>query len=437
MKDIPTVIFVGDDGWKIARADSFIDVPITAGASTDQIASAIKATFNSSTRSAILALPASQCFSATVSLAGLPTRNRRSGMLYRLELLLPLTAEEIVADYILDEPDSAFAICLPLTSVKPTIDALELAGIRIESVIPTPIYAVAGVLNTEKATQLDAIIWQSKDMVQMFTLRESHITGWYNLRSDVDDLHWHINQCFASRTTPVSVLVCNVEPAMLASLKSFTFLKVIVREHLTMETAFISALVNAVGRPVDLRRDGLAPTDSLRVIRRPLIEAVMAMMLLVVCVCSSAGWRAHRLEQVATKYREQQADLFRAVFPGRTVPANIVSRLRSEERRLKSNDSPSGESSLSQTLMPTLQSVLSAVASLPADIRLKVQDLRLDDDRFSLEGTVRSRSDLDRLTDALRQQPNLQVDAPQTEQIPGKGLQINMSGALNLESKPK
>ena len=425
MRNPPIIIFAGDTTWKVARGDLLLEVPASAGATAAQIAREISTLIGSSQASATLAIPSAWCLSATVSLEGIPARNRRSALLYRLELLLPLTAEDIATDYIFKEPTSALAICVSTAALKEFVDAIEEAGILVQSIVPASIYAVHALDDQSPAP--DAIIWQSGDTIEIFAVWNRIITGWYLLPAGIEDLRWHLEQLFPDRSVVRNITCCSLSPATDAFLRTVPSLKLLSPNDRSIEQSVISASAAGKSSPVEFRRDGLAPGNALRAVRRPVIEAVIAAFLLIICICGAACWRANRLEQLAARYRVEQQQAFREVFPGHAVPANIVSRLKSEERKLQSGDADTG-SSLPQSTLPTLQTILLAVESLSPETRLEVEDLKVEDNKVLLDGIVRNRADLTAVEDALQQIAHLQLDAPQTEQQAGKGLHLSLTG---------
>jgi hypothetical protein len=442
VKQSPIVIFAGETVWKLARGDSISDViPVggtaPAASNPDQLATAIAGMIGSVSRSVTLVVSAAWCLSATVPLAGVPARNRRSSLLYRLELLLPLTAEEIAADYVFNEPENAFAICVSAIALKPFVDALETAGISIQSITPASVYAVQSLLAGQKTDGCDLVIWQSQNTIELFVIRKGSVAGWYLFPAEADDLRWHLDQIPSSAGVVRTVIPCNLDPNLLAVLQADRSLALAGEEHRTIEQAVTSALGAGTQPAIELRRDALAPGNAFRAVRKPLMELAAATILLVFCICGAALWRAAKLERIASDDRDQQAALFRQVFPGHVVPVNIVSRLRSEARRI---DQGSGSNAAAQSIQPappTLRSILVAISTMPADVRLEVRDLTVNDGHFSMDGRVRNRNDLNTLVDALANTAHLQLDPPQTEQDGARGLHITLTGALPAEPAPK
>ncbi len=107
----------------------------------------------------VLAIPSSWCFAVSIHVGDLP-RNDRNAMLYRLEEKLPLAAEAVIADFIphqpheaQHEPQDALAVCVKIETIRPLIDALESAGVAVQSIAPTMFLAAQAIKGLASATR--------------------------------------------------------------------------------------------------------------------------------------------------------------------------------------------------------------------------------------------------------------------------------------------
>src|SRR5689334_16163709 len=99
------ILFASDTGWQAGAGDSLVQVPMTAGATPDQIATAAADSPKQLGHGAspiILAIPSNWCLCASIHTDDLPKADYRS-LLYRLEEKLPWPAESITADFIRQE----------------------------------------------------------------------------------------------------------------------------------------------------------------------------------------------------------------------------------------------------------------------------------------------------------------------------------------------
>src|SRR5437868_4470898 len=139
------ILFASDTGWHAGAGDSLIEIPMAAGATPDQIASASADALKKLGHGAspvTLAIPSNWCLAASIATDGLPRSDYKS-LLYRLEEKLPWPAESITADFI-RHANSALGICIKTEKVRPLIDALESDGIPIQTITPTALLAAGG-----------------------------------------------------------------------------------------------------------------------------------------------------------------------------------------------------------------------------------------------------------------------------------------------------
>src|SRR6202035_1235864 len=121
-------------------------------------------------------------------------------------------------------------------------------------------------------------------------------------------------------------------------------------------------------------------------------------------------------------------------------PADVPSRLRSEERRLRTTagGAESGDGSELPPARPLLLVLRDVLANLPPaeKARFRLEQIRLDEGHVSLEGQARAISDAQALAAALRQVHAMHVDDPRTQQLgpqpgsstePAVGFTINAS----------
>jgi hypothetical protein len=446
MKHEPAVIFATDAGWKLGRGDTLGDVAVPPAAAPGQIAETLVALIGPSSDPVTLAIPTSWCLSATVSLEGVPQRGRRAALLYRLELLVPLAAEEMTVDFIFDEPKTALAVCVPIATVKPYTDCLDAAGVGVGAIVPASLLAVQWLLRPGKTDGPDAVVWQSQSTAELFVLRGGRVVGWYALPVDGDDLRLHLEPLTAGRSSPLRVALLIKDQKVTDGLRSVSSIALQPLEHRPVEQAVMAAVRDGMTPAIDLRRDGLSPENRHGRFGKINRELIAAAVLLVICLGAAAFLRGVRLQRAAAADRDRQAAVFAEAFPGRPVPANILTRLRSEERALLAGTAPGGDRPALPSVMPTLHSVLAGFSSLGPETRIELQDLRLEDNQFALDGLARNRGDVAQLADALDHAGHLRTTPAQTEQAggaggpgatAGAGIHFLLTGTRGEESKPQ
>ena len=111
--------------------------------------------------------------------------------------------------------------------------------------------------------------------------------------------------------------------------------------------------------------------------------------------------------------------------------AGIRSRLESEVAKLAGSR---GQGEEIPVAVPTLRLLKDFLVSLPKDMRYRIVDLRIEQDRLSLEMEVRSHSDADVIASALRKQ-GFVVDQPRSEQLPLQGVVVRLSAIAQQAKK--
>src|SRR5688572_5117402 len=140
------ILIPGDSIWRVGNsAGTLTDLPIPTDVTAPEIAAAVHDELRRQAYpgdGVLLAIPSHWCLAARIPLAGLPPRDR-DAMLYRLEEKLPLAAEAVTADFIPDATnENALGVCIPNDRAAPLVDALEAAGVAIQSISPLALLAL-------------------------------------------------------------------------------------------------------------------------------------------------------------------------------------------------------------------------------------------------------------------------------------------------------
>jgi hypothetical protein len=177
----------------------------------------------------------------------------------------------------------------------------------------------------------------------------------------------------------------------------------------------------------NLRRDQLAPSDRLRPVRRALSACLAGFLALMVALIAAPNWRAMRHEALAQRCRDDQAEVFRRLHPGRPVPTAVHWRLESEARRLGGLRGASAEAPQRLSALEILREVFSR---LPGEVPLRVLELRIEPSGFLIEGECRAHADAERVAAGLGKGGLLDVDPPKTERLPKKGVSFTLNGKV-------
>lgn len=423
------ILFPAPGAWRLAAtsdgAPAFHDVAIPA--QTADPAALVAETLNRvgyRGEGVMLAIPSRWCLCAPILTSGLPPKHSRTALAYRFEEKLPLPAEEVVADYVAADAgeETILAVGVQKEVLAPLVEGLERAGVPVERICPASLLAGQYVLT--KADAPDALLYpgQSAGEIELLILRNGLPIGWHLLPATPHDLLLHLG--FELRQKPAILAAIDLSPALRDALKTVDGLTVTQIQAPDLSTAAAlgstPVLAGKMSPWVDLRRDALAARDPLRQVRTPLTAAVAAVVLFLLCASAAMIWRASRYDGMTDHYADAQQAVFRKVFPTGPVPADVRSRLESEERSLRGLSGDSAAPPPDQNGLLTLRDILTR---LPAEstLRYRVLELRLDRQRFTLDGQAASHGDADRIAAALRKDKSLVVEPPRTEQLPGTG----------------
>ena len=362
-----------------------------------------------------LALPSRWCLCAAIETAGLPKKNRRQTMAYRLEEKLPLAAEEVVADFIPGPADAAFGVCAAVATVGPVIAALEDDAIPVRHVCPAALLAARNLIEASDGDA--ALLWQSAGGIDLIRSAAGRPTRWLALPADPAAVALHLGLMADQLDAPLAVRTEAVDPATLAELEKDDRLKLESPGDRSLFAAAAEAGAAALaGRApwVDLRRDALAAPDPYDRLRPPLTAALVAAAALMLAFCGATLWRAQQNGRFVRQYEADEAAVFREVFPKSPVPvaAAIPRRLEIEQRRV------SGPTAAVDGDAPSALRLLNdALSRLPADVRYRLVELRLTPTELFLDGQTRTHGDAATLAAALQKMPYYDVGPPGTERI--------------------
>ena len=455
-------LFPGRQGWRLGVAEApavvkLSDVTIPTDGEPRAIAGAAAAALKAQGyrgQGVMLAVESSMCLCASARTDGLPAKQRRRALTYRLEEKLPIAAEDVVADFIegADGADTeALGVCVPRATLAPIVEALEESGVAVAAICPASLLVLqhlmrsGGPLSTHQLP--DAVVWSDErsEQLELFILRDGRPHGWYVFPNRARDLQMHVAMALPSGT----LAAIGLEPSLCTALAARAELELRQLNAAPASTAAASlagqVLDGKVIPWIDLRRDALAPADPFRQVRTPLTVAVAAVVLCLSSLCAAMLWRANRYDAIADHLAGQQEAAYRQAFPTGPVPTDVRSRLEAEERRLRGL---SGDDSAPPSGAAGLVTLRDLIAHLPADreLRYRVLEVRLDQNRFALEGQATAHGDADAIVASLKRGGGFVVEPPRTEQLVSaedrassgnKGVAFTISGTAVSASPPR
>jgi hypothetical protein len=387
-------------------------------------------------RRMLIGLASRLCLCGSIEKAA--TRDGRQAMFYRLEEHVPVSAEEMWADFLASDFDT-LGICAVTSNVEGPRKALADAGIAVAAVCPTALLALqhareAGALEPGR---WDAVAWRHGADIELFFLRGAELTAWHVVPDDAGDVGRLLFAGSARLDTPLRIAAIAVRPELLETLRDmepgwkvtsidlpFTFLE--------SATATADAIAGRRAAPmVDLRTAESAGDPWQE--RMSGAGRVVAAAFVILCTALIVAMtiRGIRYQARTADADNQTRSAYAMVFPNSPIPLGIESRLSSTYRSLGMGPTATGNAGPSTD--PWLLSLLNqTLEHLPAGVRFNIDSLRLEDRRFVMEGHVLSIADAAALAAALRKSPGLIVDDPQTQRT-DSAVALTLSGRTSRQ----
>ena len=397
MAGVAYILCPGAGAWKVgsfgAGGESVVDVPLAGEGEVAGVAEALKR-MGYGGEGVMLAAPAGWCLAAGVSTDDLPRGDRRA-MLYRLEEKLPVSAEEVVADFV-PGGGEALGVCAVLERVRPWVLALEAKRVAVESISPMALLAARGVVGEEVGINGVVLVGEG-ERVNVVEVLDGRPVRWGVVAADAEDLRIELAVAGAGR---------GVKRVIAFGVGAEVVNGVFAGAELCEVTPVVAAgraargvLEGTSGAWVELRRGVLGIADPLRFHRHAIDAVLAAAAVLLLAIGGVALVRGQRYARAAEARRGEVAAEFRRAFPDWAPPANAKAVLESEYRRASQQAGAALPAEASASALETMGRVLGGIKP---ELRVRVDRMSFDDDAFSLEGAVRSYEDVGGVVAAAR-----------------------------------
>jgi hypothetical protein len=325
----------------------------------------------------VVALPTASCFSASIPLAGLP-RQDRVAMGFRFEEELPLSAEELVSDFVMGD-GKALAVGARIDQVRGVIDSLESVGVAVQSVSPVAMLAAQG-WSDQITGELLLMVAEDGDHGNLIVMKDGKPLAWAMTPAAEEDVR-----------RQAALMLAKV-PDLLP----------IVSEADFEASAARAAEQIASGREkawVEFRRGTLGIADPWRQYRRPINGALAAACVLLIVMSAVMFYRGQRYARLADEKDRALSGAFHAQFPDWATPANVRTVLESERRKRMAQTNGDLPAEARGSALETMRA---ALAKVPGDVRISMDRMMFSDQTFTLQGKARSMEDADALAKAAR-----------------------------------
>lgn len=366
--------------------------------SADELADSIADLFPDSPSGTIaLILPASWCYIQKFRVAA--NRPTRTMLHYALEEFLPVDIESLTCDFIRSGPGEFIGVALEAARGRTLLQALAARGIRVGRI---------SIDVLEFGARSMPFVWCDNNHVTFADLSDG-------ILSTVRTTRFRDGISGAERLEQVGAAI----PEAIRN-QSFA----VTGSGITLELAAIAESLGANATPVqlgsparwvrdfDLARDAIAPAEraiaTWRAMRGTAAALLATGLLLCAALIINRIQAAHQLRAIESWER----GVFAELFPNAPVPAGIAARISSERRRLESlTRSPAGPDS-PEDAARTLATIVQAI---PKQIRLDLQELRIEGSDVFLRGRTREPVDAERISQCLDQLPGFDCSPTRTD----------------------
>jgi len=376
----------------------------------------------------LLAIPSGWCLSGSVALASRRLARNRQAVAYALEEYLPLSAEEMVFDFM--APDTlAFAVAAEIAALLPVITSLEEAGLAVTTITPIAMLLLAHLAHTQQLPRTGVAALVDSHGCDWVLLAGARPQQWRCLPPDNAALARELAAELLARNEdgplPVTVIGLN-GPAALSVPQFDPDLELTITE-VGRDEVFLAAADDVMSRGrrpwIELRRGQLGQYDPYRALRGSWYALLATLLFAMTCLSAVAWIRAGMCRELAATVDNQKRELFRQLFPGSRVPTGVLLRLESEQRKLAGT---SRDNVPAPQLLGVTGYLLDMLDALPAELRLRLLDIQCAESTAYVEGEARQFGDVDTIAAALRERGFL-VDPPSTERLAGEGVSFTLS----------
>ncbi len=376
----------------------------------------------------VLGLDANWCLAATIDVST-PQMLRKPQLLhYQLEESIPWSAEEYVSDCI-GHHSQAFSVAVRHQELAGLLKMLEAEDVVIVAVAPTTLLAVADHLREESLAD-HVLLWQEGNHVDIVIVRQGQPWQWSRVPADPAEITRHLQQEQLTRTTSEAFYTRGLSAEICAALFQLELdlheLPAVVQSKAASKTS--QAVLAGQHEPsIDLRQGELGGEHRYQVLSKELGRLKIAAALLLIGIGIWFWLRSGQYQEATVKVRTQLAQTYQGLFPNsRKIPQRVGAAIDKEYRQLHGTRAPNAKLPHAVAVDLVLENVL---RHLPADLRFRLPEIRIEQQRLTLGGEVRSNADADKVAAALRSH-GFTVDPPRTQRLAEKGFGVRLQAEV-------
>ncbi|WP_010583127.1 hypothetical protein [Schlesneria paludicola] len=381
----------------------------------------------------LIALDSPLCLSAAFPLPSQRQSRNHQAVSYLLEPHLPWSAEEVVVDFESSKAE-AFAVAVFHDPIQLLIRKLEELGVLVESISPLARLALDWDLEHLAIREARFFVLQSnEDSVELWMIDRRRPVLWRHVPQPPASVIQELQVVALNECIPLPLILRGIGAELSSEIRELPDFVVVDNSDDASASVLDSAVRRAVAilsgaerAKIEFRRGTLVHPQRNRFIGRSL----GLLQASVICLLVAIGVRVFQLGEEFNHQRieagDQQAEVFRSLFPGTPIPVGVKTRIEGEYAKLRGMRGDIVELPHNTSSIRLVERLL---RSLPKDMRFRVLEIRIEQDRLYVVGQVREHADADRIADELRK-VNLVVEAPSTHRLPQKGVEFRISAQL-------
>ncbi len=178
----------------------------------------------------------------------------------------------------------------------------------------------------------------------------------------------------------------------------------------------------------DLRTGPLAHKDRFADMYRR-VSGVAILGIVLCCVLWGKGYRQQQsLQRQVVALRQEQAEVYKEVFPEGTVPRNAATRLASERKDIEALATTDAVGPILTAANRPMDDLNAFVKALPANVRILATEVLINAKQFSLRGHTASHRDAERIADAIALIKGMEVGSLRTSRLKNGGVKFSLKG---------
>lgn len=352
----------------------------------------------------VIALRTTSCFSVPCHALNNVDNLLGPTLSFELEQFVPLDAEEMLVARPSSHGGLDVFTVFRRDVVDEAIHETEVEGLHVASVTPKVFLTVQRYFElTSERNVSDILVFDAESGWDHLQLRDGSVTEWHwykELSFDVLDDRFTGDGALDRKLLVIGANEAIVELLGLRKLVPNVVLGDKSCDQYQGEMA--NRLIQGMATPwtVIQQDSNNSIVNRWAPIKRPLMLSLGLICLSLTYFCSLLIYQSFQLTAVVHQADDSQVAIFQELYPRVSVPANVLSRLQSEHRRLQLAQSELNAQPPIRSALPALVHFLN---TLPNEMIFRIDSIRMKGDEITqIDGATRSLQDIETLISAMR-----------------------------------